>query len=533
MKITRRSLLGAATALPASLAMHRVARGQVMHRITVLHMNDFHSRHEAVDGRALSCVAGARPDCFGGAAKLATALAQERQAAEAAGRTVLLVDAGDQFQGSLFFTAWQGQAELDVMHALGTEVMTLGNHEFDAGPDVLGRFIRKAHFPVVATNVHAEAEPALDGLIKPSMLLDKAGLRIGIAGATTLETPVTSSPGPNLRFSDPATALARESAALRAQGAKLVIVLSHLGIDIDRRIAGTIPGMDVLVGGHSHTLLSDTEKDAAGPAHQVITGTAGATVVVQAACFGRYFGRLDLDVGGDGTVLAYGGDVRHVSLSLPDEPRVGAIVKSYADQLDAVRKRVVGHATEALSVATCRTAECALGSFVADAVLATTHGADVALLNGGGLRTGLPVGDITVGDVLTMLPYGNTVATLEIKGADLRAAVANGLSRAGAGAFPQVAGMRIGWNPLAAANERLNSLEIRGESGDFHPLDLNKTYRVVTNNFMRNGGDGYVAFQQKALSFYDQGAPLDQVISMAISKASPFAPQTDGRIFIR
>ncbi len=512
--------------------MTRVARGAAMHRITVLHMNDFHSRHEAVDGRALTCKPGGRADCFGGAAKLATALAQLREAAVAEGRTVLLIDAGDQFQGSLFYTAWQGRVELEVMHALGTEAMTIGNHEFDNGPEVLGRFIGNARFPVLSANIDVSAEPALARLVKPSVMIEKDGLKIGLVGLTTLEAPITSSPGPRVVFSDPKAALARETEALRGQGAGLVIALSHLGVAEDHALAGQVAGVDVFVGGHSHTLLSDSEKGAAGPAHELITGPAGKAVVVQAACYGRYVGRLDLDIAADGTVLAYGGDVRHVDLSLPDEPVVAAIVASYAGQLDTVRKRVVGHAPEALGITTCRIGECALGSFVTEAMLATVHGADVAISNGGGLRIGLPAGDITVGDVMGMLPYGNTVATLQMKGVDLASAVANGLSRAGFGAFPQVAGIRITWNPLAAADARLRRIEIRQPDGSFAALDPERVYRVVTNNFMRAGGDGYVAMRDKAIDPYDGGAPLDQVVAGAIAQASPFAPRTDGRIVV-
>lgn len=530
MNMHRRLLLGGFAAIPATLAMVRLARGEAAHRLTVLHMNDFHSRHEPVDGRALTCKPGARPDCFGGAARLATALFAERAAAEAAGRTVLLLDAGDQFQGSLFYTAWHGEAELAVMRVLGTEAMAVGNHEFDNGPATLAEFVRAAPFPVLSANIDVSAEPALAGLIKPSATLVKDGLAIGVVGLTTRETATSSSPGPNVRFGDPQPALTAQAAALRAGGAKLVIALSHLGWGIDRALAGQIQGVDVFVGGHSHTLLSDSEADASGPAHEVISGPAGRAVVVQAACFGRYFGRLDLDVGADGSVLAYGGDTRHIGLDLPEHPQVAAIVASYAAQLDTVRKRVVGQSAAAIDVTTCRIGECPLGSFVAEAMLASVHGADVAVTNGGGLRTGLPAGAITLGDVLSVLPFGNTVAKLRLKGSDLRLALANGVARAGGGGFPQVAGLRLSWKPLAAPDARLGTVEIRLPDGSFAPLDPERIYTVVTNNFMRTGGDGYVMFRDQAIDAYDAGAGVDVVVSEAIAASTPFAPRADGRI---
>ncbi len=513
--------------------MVRLTRGAVAHRLTVLHMNDFHSRHEPVDGRALTCRPGARPDCFGGAARLATALFAERAAAEAAGRTVLLVDAGDQFQGSLFYTAWHGAVELAVMHVLGTEAMAVGNHEFDNGPAVLASFVRGATFPVLSANSDASADPGLAGLLKPAITVEKDGLPIGLIGVTTLQTITGSSPGPTIRFTDPAAALATQAQALRAGGAKLVIALSHLGWDEDRALAGHVPGVDVFVGGHSHTLLSDSEAGASGPAHAAFTGPAGRAVVVQAACYGRYFGRLDLDVADDGTVLAMGGDTRHVGLDLPEHPEVAAIVASYAGQLDAVRRRVVGQAPAAIDIAGCRVGECALGSFVAGAMLHSVQGADVALMNGGGLRTGLPGGRITLGDVLSVLPFGNTVATLKLRGADLRAALANGVARAGMGAFPQVAGLRFTWNPQADPAARLGRVEIGQADGHFVPLDDARIYSVVTNNFVRAGGDGYGVMRDRAIDPYDTGPGLDEVVSAAIAASGAFAPQTDGRIAVQ
>ncbi len=519
MSIRRRTVLGLASALP----MLRVARADVAHRLTILHMNDFHSRHEPVDAAALACEPG-KPTCLGGAAHLATALARARRSAEADGRAVLLLDAGDQFQGSLFYTAWHGEVELAVMHALGTEAMAVGNHEFDNGPGTLARFVRAAGFPVLSANVDASADPDLAGLLLPWTLLRKDGLAIGVVGLTTRETPVGSSPGPHVRFADPGPALAAAAAGARAAGARFVVALSHLGVDEDRVLAEQVAGVDVFVGGHSHTLLSDSEPGAAGPAHQRVAGRA---LVAQAACFGRYVGRLDLDLAADGTLVAWGGDCRHVGLDLPPDPKVAAIVASYAGRLDGVRRQLAGRTAAALPNTGCRTGECAFGDFVADAMLASAHGAEVALMNAGGLRTGLPGGMVTLGDVMGALPFGNTVATLTLTGADLRAALANGFSRVGKGAFPQVAGMRIGWRPGA---DPVLSVETRQADGSFAPLEPSRRYLVVTNDFLRRGGDGYAVLRTAAIDPYDAGPPLDQTVATALAAASPVSPHTDGRI---
>ena len=512
--ITRRMLLGGLSTLP----LVRVARGAVAHRLTVIHVNDFHSRHEPVGPAGLDCSGDdGGTACYGGAARLASAIAGARASALADGRQVLLVDAGDQFQGSLFFTAWHGEVERAVMHVNGTEAMAVGNHEFDRGPAVLAAFVRGARFPVLSANIDASADPDLAGLLKPFVLAEKAGLTIGLVGATTQEALTGSSPGPHVRIGPPDAALASAAALARTAGAKLVLALSHLGVNMDRGLAGHIPGIDAFIGGHSHTLLSDSEPGAAGPAHQLFEGPAGRAVVTQAACFSRYLGRLDLDVADDGTVLAYGGDCRHVGLDLPEEPQVAAIVASYAAKLGEVRRQVVGRAVAAYNPA--RDRESPLGSFVAQAMLDSVAGADIAVMNSGGLRVGLPAGAITLGAVMSMLPFGNAVATLKLRGSDLRAALVAGLARRGRGAFPQVAGVRISG---AAADP---TITIAGA-----PLDPDRVYLVVTNDFMRAGSDGYTAFREHAIDPYDSGPALDEVVAREINAHSPLELKADGRI---
>jgi 5'-nucleotidase len=494
--ISRRMMLGAVSVLPLT----RIARGAAAHRLTIIHMNDFHSRHEPVGPAALDCRAeDGKPGCYGGAARLASAIAAERAAAEAAGRLVLFIDAGDQFQGSLFFTAWHGAVEREVMHVIGTEAMAVGNHEFDRGPAVLAEFIRGARFPVLSANIDASAEPTLAGLIKPYVLIEKGGLKIGIVGATTLEALTGSSPGPNVRIDPPGPALGAAAAEARARGAVLVVALSHLGVDLDRELAGQVPGIDVFIGGHSHTLLSDSEPGAAGPAHQVFAGTAGRAVVTQAACYSRYLGRLDLDVADDGTVLAYGGDCRHVGLEVPEEPRVAAIVAGYAAKLGEVRRQVVGRTVAAFDPV--RDRESPLAEFVAQAMLDSVTGADLA--------------------VMSMLPYGNSVATLKLRGADLRAALIGGLARRGKGGYPQVAGATI-TGPAADP-----IITVRGA-----PLDPDRVYLVVTNDFMRAGGDGYVVFRDRAIEPYDTGPALDEVVAREINARSPLDLKADGRLSV-
>lgn len=524
MRISRRLLLGAALAAPVL----RAPQAQAVHRLRLLHLNDFHSRHEPV-ARATGAACRGNDPCLGGSPRLAAGIAAARAEAASAGRAVVAVDAGDQFMGSLFYTHHRGAAELAVMKAWGCEAMTLGNHEFDNGPEVLARFAAGADFPILAANLDTRAEPLLDGRVRAWWETRKGGARIAFIGVITPETPILSSPGPNLRFTDPAEAAARAVAEIRAGGPATVVLLSHMGLGADRRMAEQVAGIDVIVGGHSHTLLA-AETDAEGPAPTLVDGRDRTVRILQAGAYGRFLGLMDLDLAADGRVAAQGGGPAPIGAVVAPDARVAAMVADLARPLEETRRRPVGRLPAALSNGGCRRGECALGNLVAEAMLARIPGAEIAITNGGGLRAGLPEGQVTYGDVLTVLPFGNTVAVMGLRGADVVAALENGLSQGAgtAGRFPQVAGIRVVWDPSAPAGSRVREVRVGGA-----PLDPGRVYRVVTNDFMRRGGDGYAMFRDRALDPYDTGPPLDEVVAEAIGAGAVPGGREDGRIVAR
>jgi 5'-nucleotidase len=525
VSIGRRGLLRAAMAVPLAAPALRPVAAQGGGRITLLHMNDFHSKHEGVAAGGSVC----RPDraCFGGAARLAQAFGEARAMALAEGRAAFLLDAGDQFMGSLFYTFHRGLAEAAVQRALGTMAMSLGNHEFDNGPANLAHYAAAVPFPLLSANLDTSREPLLRDRVTAFTVLESGGARIGVVGLTTPDTALSSSPGPTLRFADPLEAADRAIFALRRQGIGTVVVLSHLGLPADRRLAAELPGVDTIVGGHSHLLLANGLEGAVGPHPLVIAGRDRDVRIVQAGAHGRYLGRLDLDLAPDGRVAAHGGAVRPIDATLAENPAVAAVVARYAAPLGELRRRPVGVAAGSFPDTGCRDAECALGSLVAEAALAAMPGAEIAMVNGGGLRAPLPAGTVTFGDVLAVLPFGNTLAMMTIRGGEIRAALENGLARLPeqSGRFPQVAGLRFSYDPAAPAGRRLR--EVRTAAG---PLDPDRAYRVVTNNFMRGGGDGYAAFRDQALEAYDDGPPLEDVLADYLSARGPVMPVLDGRI---
>ena len=527
--LPRRRILATALAAGLPVAALRPAPAEAAARVSLIHLNDFHSRHEGAEANGAGCRDG-RP-CFGGSARLVGAVKAARDAARAEGRASLAVDAGDQFMGSLFYTHHRGLAEAAIQREWGVEAMALGNHEFDNGPENAARYIRALGAPVLAANLDTRAEPALGGLVRPFAAFERGGARLVVIGLITEATPTIASPGPHLRFLDSEEAAARAVVAARAAGPATVVVLSHRGFEADQRLASRIPGVDAIIGGHSHTILANG-PGAAGPAPVLVDGPDRPVRIVQAGALGRFLGRLDLDIGADGRIVAHGAELAEIGPGLPEDAGAKAIVAHFAAPLAALRARPVTTAALALDNGACRAGECAIGNLIAEAMLAAAPAADVALQNGGGIRTGLPAGAITYGDVLAVLPFGNTLATAVLRGAHLLAALENGLSQPGGGRFPQVAGLRLVVDLAAPPGQRIVSAEVtQGERTG--PLDPERAYRIVTNNFLRQGGDGYAALRDHALEAYDSGPLLEEVVAAHLAAQAPIAPRLDGRIRLR
>jgi len=498
---------------------------------TILHTNDVHSRLAATPPFGAECNAEhvSENKCLGGAARLAGAI----NAIRAEGGHTVLLDAGDQFQGSLFFTYYSGQAAAQVMNGLGYDAMALGNHEFDGGPETLSRFAERIDFPLLAANMDVSTDHHLAGHVAPWTVLEFGGERIGVVGLITEETPSISSPGPDIRFSDLAQALKAAVAALQGMGIDKIIALGHVGYWRDMNLARAVDGVDIIVGGHSHTHLSSGDPAAAGPYPTLVTSPSGETVlIVQAYQWSRYLGRLDVSFDAAGRLSAWQGAPILMDNKIAEDAGVAALVAKLNEPLHEIRNEVVGSSQRALGNDTCRSGECALGNLVADVMLWRTagKGSEIAIANGGGIRAGLPAGPVTRGDVLQVLPFGNTLATFGLSGRDVVMALETGVARPGSGAFPQVAGLRYSWDPSRPAGSRVRQVEVRGADGVFAPLESERIYRLVSNNFLRRGGDGYDVLRDSAIDAYDFGPVLADSVVAYLAAHSPVAPQREGRI---
>lgn len=506
------------------------------YQLNILHFNDFHSRVESINKFDATCSAAeeAKNECFGGAARLKTAIDQRRAAL--AGQNVVVLDAGDNFQGSLFYTTYKGAAEVEFLNDMKIDAMTVGNHEFDDGEGPLAAFLDKAQFPVVTANLVVDDQSKLGDRIKKSIVLDIGGQKIGIVGAVTTETPELASPGPHVKITDDAAAISAEVDALKSQGVNKIIALTHVGYPRDVEKIAKIAGVSVVVGGHSHTLLSNTDPKAAGPYPTMVDNPAGYKVpVVQAASYSKYLGDLVVTFDDNGAVKDAKGDPILLDSSIKPDPAIAARILEMAKPIEELRKKVIGSSQGPIEGAreVCRVQECSMGNLIADAMLDRTkaQGINIAIQNGGGLRASIGAGDVTMGDVLTVLPFQNTVATFQLTGADVKAALENGLSQIddGAGRFPQVAGLKYSFDKSKPPGSRLVSVDVQ-EGTEFKPIDPEKIYGVVSNNYMRAGGDGYTVFAKDGKNAYDFGPNLEAVVADYLGAHNPYKPYTDGRV---
>ena len=506
------------------------------YELNILHINDFHSRIESINKFDSTCSAEeeGKNECFGGAARLKTAIDQRRQALS--GKNVLLLNAGDNFQGSLFYTTYKGAAEAEFLNLMKFDAMTVGNHEFDDSEDGLATFLDKVQFPVVTANVKATAASKLGDRIKPSLVLDVGGQKIGIVGAVTNDTPELSSPGPNVTIADDVQSITTAVQDLKGQGVNKIIALTHVGYPRDLALIAKIPDVDVVVGGHSHSLLSNTDPKAEGPYPTMVDNPGGYKVpVVQAASYSKYLGDLVVNFDDNGVVKDAKGDPILIDSTFTPDAAVVARVAELAKPIEELRKKVIGSSEGPIEGdrKVCRVKECSMGNLVADAILDRTRnqGVAIAVQNGGGLRASIDGGEVTQGEVITVLPFQNTLATFQLKGEDVVKALENGVSQVdqGAGRFPQVAGLKFTFDQSKPVGSRVSDVQVK-DGDNFVPIDNAKTYGVATNNFMRAGGDGYSIFSTAGQNAYDYGPDLADVTAEYVAAHSPYKPYTDGRI---
>jgi len=506
-----------------------IAAHDKVYEITILHTNDFHARFRPISKYDNNCSAknNAKGKCFGGSARLISAIEDARSRHS----NTILLDGGDQFQGTLFYNLYKGKVAAEMMNKLGYDGMAVGNHEFDDGPDTLRAFMDSVTFPVLMANANVDMEPELKDKLQKSTTLYRNNQKIGLIGINTEKTAELSSPGDNVIFTDAVAAVQAEVDFLTEAGVNKIILMSHSSYAIDKMIAANTTGVDVIVGGHDNTYLSNVSDRAKGPYPTVVNGTQ----IVQAYAYGKFLGELSVLFDEAGNVIYATGEPITIDGSVNENSQIVARLDELEKPINTLKETIVGTVSNPLTGdrAVCRIQECDMGNMIADAMrdAVIDKGYTIALQNSGGIRASLDAGDVTLGEIMTILPFQNTLSTFKVTGEQLLTAIENGVSEVEdvAGRFPQVSGMRYTFDLSKPANGgRVTSIEI-DEDGSWKPLDLNKTYGMVSNNFIRGGGDGYKVFRS-ASEIYDFGPDLADVVANYIKANPGYSGYTDNRI---
>jgi len=506
-----------------------IAAHDKVYEITILHTNDFHARFRPISKYDNNCSAknNAKGKCFGGTARLISAIEDARTRHS----NTILLDGGDQFQGTLFYNLYKGQVAAEMMNKLGYDGMAVGNHEFDDGPETLRAFMDSVNFPVLMANANVHMEPELKDKLQKSTTLYRNNQKIGLIGVVTEDVVEISSPGDNIIFTDAVAAVQSEVDFLTEAGVNKIILLSHSSYEIDKMIAANTTGVDVIVGGHDNTYLSNVSDRAKGPYPTVVNGTQ----IVQAYAYGKFLGELSVIFDEAGNVVYATGEPITIDGSVNENSQIVARLDELEEPIKELKETIVGTVSNSLTGdrAVCRVQECDMGNMIADAMREAVidKGYTIALQNSGGIRASLDAGEVTLGEIMTILPFQNTLSTFKVTGQQLLTAIENGVSQVedNAGRFPQVSGMRYTFNLAKPANEgRVTSIEI-DEDGSWNALDLNKTYGMVSNNFIRGGGDGYKIFRS-ASEIYDFGPDLADVVANYIKANPGYSGYTDNRI---
>ena len=496
-------------------------------KLVILHTNDLQGQLdpiiETVNGKDVE---------IGGLARIAAKVHEIKEKQQG----VILLDAGDTIQGTLFTKIYGGEHIGEIMSKIGYDAVTIGEHDFDKGPEGLKKFIKASTFPFLAANVDASKSEFLKDTIAPSLILNVNDIKVGIFGLITPDAKVFAKTGEDIDITNPKDAARKVIDDLKPK-CDIIIALTHLGLADDRRLAAQVPDIDIIVGGGSKTKLS---------APVIVNNTyGGKTIIVQAKNQGRYLGKLDIAVNNqDVKLLNY--QLINIDSSITPDTKIESIVTTLYEKLKD--QKPVGETTVDLDAikSNLRTGETNLGDLFTIAVKEAFPEVDIVFQNAGGIRGDeiIPAGKLTVAEVWGWHPFENTIVLVTLNGREVKEVLERGASNLpqSKGNFLQVYGIsytvdltgkpqEINEDNTKVVNkgERILDVKVNGE-----PLDFNKDYRVAINDFMAGGGDGFVTFTKfKHNDMIFTNISLTDVVVDYIKKHSPIDIKADGRIQVQ
>lgn len=503
--------------------------------LVLLHTNDMHARVMGVRQDDSMCSVEDRDTkaCFGGFDRIATQVKTEKMHHP----NVLVLDAGDQFQGTVFHQHYRGQVSADLMNHIGYQAMAVGNHEFDDGPEVLAAFAHTAQFPLLSCNIDVSQSSQLKNVVKPYIIVQQQSLRIGILGYTTEETAFLSVPGPQVKFLPIIPAVQKTIATLKKLGVDVIVAISHSGLNQDIQVAQNVSGLAAIVSAHTNSLLSNDHEKADGPSPLIVLSVEKVPVLlVSAYAYGKYLGKLKFTFDNKGRPTSWAGEPILLDHTIRPDSNIRQKIDQYLRPIANLKQDMITVLPTEADGQSCRFKECSLGNMVADSMLAhaSPWGAQIALMNGGGIRASLGRGQVTSLMLQDSLPFDKTLVLLTLKGSVIKQIIEHGVfysedpKNSNTGRFLQVAGLRYVYNSASPSGQRVKRIFVQ-KGKDWVLLKLDQTYKVAANSYLVQGGDNFIHFAGQPNPVY-MGVELKELLKNYLQSPLSQLPKKEGRI---
>lgn len=470
----------------------------------------------------------------GGIARRYTLINQLKE--ENINTNILLLDAGDFAQGTIFFNIYNGLPDVQFMNKLHYDAVAVGNHEFDKGPEALAKMIKEAEFPFLAANLKFEKTSPLYKKVKPYIIKDFGCCKVGIIGLIVPDIKIITNVGKETEVLDPVQT-ANKYIEMLDKKTDVIIILSHLGIQEDKNLAAAIRKADIIIGGHSHTqlnkelLINDLDNN--------------PVIIVQTGEMGKYLGDIQLTIDNDQITLdSY--KLHSVDSTIALDQGLTDQLKGFQLQIDKVSSQIIGSTSSYINLIRdeVRTRETTGGNFIVDAIKDSFPEADIVFHNGGGIRGDkiLHPGNLSMLDIIELHPFQDEVILVDVKGKDLKSILERSVASLpfSSGGFLQVSGMsfladvakkpqtlNLDFTEIVEPGERISRIMVKDK-----PIDENKTYRIATNRFIVNGGNGYVTLKNASTNLKKTGTTITDVLESYLKKYSPVSPAVEDRIKI-
>lgn len=487
-------------------------------KLNVLYTNDLHSHFEP---HIVPWVDKTRK--VGGFANVAALVKKEKKA----NPHTVYFDAGDAFAGPYVSSLTKGEAVIDAMNYLGLDAACVGNHEFDYGWENALEQFKKAKFPLLNGNIFLKGTDKLHWN-KPYIIKNVNGIRLGVIGLHekfAFYDTVSAEMIKGVEVKDEKVYLRKYIKELKPK-TDLIILLIHIGIpgtqssagakDVPRNhqrsidLAKAVPGVDLMITGHPHSGLSEPI-------------VANGTIIVSTDAYTIELGKLELtyDKKKD-KITNYKNRLDYLfDDEVEDDPEMLKVIAKWKDKLKVITEEQVTIATEPFTRSYGE--ESVMGNMVADAMLNAHPEFDFAVTNSGGLRQDIDAGAVTVGELISAFPFPNTIVQLEMKGSDMRQIFEHGAGLTN-GILQVSKGVEFVYDESKPIGKRIVVCKIKGV-----PLDDNKTYKVLTSNFLADGGDGFLVFK-KTLSYKNTGVEMLQAMIKYLKRFETFTPKIEGRV---